>query len=380
MGMSEFARARDRLLAVADAPGSGDVCDAIVRAFHEIARFSGAAVMTTDPQTHLPSGGTVEGFAPEDCGPFWDNELADPDFNKFTELARRVDPVATLLDAVDGDLARSPRYVKLYSGLGAADELRVAFVAGSSCLAVGVFVRAEADGPFTAGELADVRRLLPVATRVVRQTFGTIQHETTTQPPVVVLLDADDRVTAMTAGGQQLLDDLRVNGVDGDLPGVVQVAARKARRRRAATNLTTRLRGRSGRWLRLHVSPVEGDADVVAVTVETARPDDLVRILLDSYGLTPRETEIVLQLCRGLSSKEIAADLSISTHTVRDHLKVIYTKADVTSRGELVASLFSNHILDRMHAGVSHLAAADVGHGAVAALSGSSAAATSARV
>jgi len=32
---------------------------------------------------------------------------------------------------------------------------------------------------------------------------------------------------------------------------------------------------------------------------------------------------------------------------VRDHLKVIFDKTNVNSRGELVARLFTDHILDR---------------------------------
>jgi DNA-binding CsgD family transcriptional regulator len=100
---------------------------------------------------------------------------------------------------------------------------------------------------------------------------------------------------------------------------------------------------------------MQDDAGTVAVTVEAARPGDLVHILLESYELTPRETDIALLLCRGLSTKEIAAELLISTHTVRDHVKAVYDKADVSSRGELVATLFSTHVLEPMHAAISHL-------------------------
>lgn len=92
--------------------------------------------------------------------------------------------------------------------------------------------------------------------------------------------------------------------------------------------------------------------------METAGPDDLAGVLLDSCGLTARETEIVLRLCRGLTSKEIAGELIISHHTVRDHVKSIYDKAGVSSRGELVAKLFSNHVLERFHRTVAHVASA----------------------
>ena len=93
----------------------------------------------------------------------------------------------------------------------------------------------------------------------------------------------------------------------------------------------------------------------VAIVVETARPDDIVTILLESYGLTERETDVVLLLARGLSLKEIALELCLSVHTVRDHVKSIYGKAGVSSKGALVAALFSNHVLDHFHAAVEHI-------------------------
>lgn len=173
--------------------------------------------------------------------------------------------------------------------------------------------------------------------------------------PAVILLDGDGTLSAMTEGGRQVLDDLR-SDVDDEFPEIIRVAATRARWSRTTTHLTTRVRGRSGQWLRVHVSPIQGDVGSVAVTIELARPDDLARILLESYGLTPRETEIALLLARGFSAKEIAAELAISHHTVRDHVKAVYDKAGVSNRGELVANLFANHVLDRFHESVTHLA------------------------
>jgi DNA-binding NarL/FixJ family response regulator len=71
-----------------------------------------------------------------------------------------------------------------------------------------------------------------------------------------------------------------------------------------------------------------------------------------SVVLTEREVEIVLLLARGLGTKDIAAELSLSAHTVRDHVKTIFDKAGVNSRGELVARVFSEHLLDGFHAAV----------------------------
>lgn len=53
--------------------------------------------------------------------------------------------------------------------------------------------------------------------------------------------------------------------------------------------------------------------------------------------LTPREEEILTLLSRGFVSKEIATKLGVSYETVRDHLRHIYEKLHVHSRGEAVA-------------------------------------------
>lgn len=114
MGVRETEKARDLLLA-ADRPDASinDVCAAALDALHQIVQFDWAALMTTDHETLLPTGGMVEGFHPDTCAPFWDTELLDPDFIKFRELASSTNPIATLHHATDGDLERSPRYSKL---------------------------------------------------------------------------------------------------------------------------------------------------------------------------------------------------------------------------------------------------------------------------
>jgi DNA-binding CsgD family transcriptional regulator len=58
----------------------------------------------------------------------------------------------------------------------------------------------------------------------------------------------------------------------------------------------------------------------------TARPASGVN------GLSPREMEVLALLTRGRSNAEIAAELVLSTHTVRRHVSNILTKLDVPSR------------------------------------------------
>lgn len=51
--------------------------------------------------------------------------------------------------------------------------------------------------------------------------------------------------------------------------------------------------------------------------------------LMDKRNLTPRESEIVLLVCEGLSDKAIARVLAISIKTLGSHLEHIYAKLQV---------------------------------------------------
>ena len=54
------------------------------------------------------------------------------------------------------------------------------------------------------------------------------------------------------------------------------------------------------------------------------------------YEISPRETEIILELCQGRANREIADKLFITLQTVKDHLYRIFIKTGVKSRVQLV--------------------------------------------
>ncbi|MFF1614024.1 LuxR C-terminal-related transcriptional regulator [Amycolatopsis sp. NPDC058278] len=116
------------------------------------------------------------------------------------------------------------------------------------------------------------------------------------------------------------------------------VVTRAARRRRA------RVRDAHGGWIVLHagrlVAGAEDDGETV-VTVDRASGAELLGVLLAAYGLTARERDVCREVLAGLSTADIAARLAISTHTVQDHLKSVFGKVGVRSRGELTAKLMS---------------------------------------
>jgi DNA-binding NarL/FixJ family response regulator len=96
----------------------------------------------------------------------------------------------------------------------------------------------------------------------------------------------------------------------------------------------------------------EDAQEILAAEVTDGRLDgDAVRAVLDAAGhrvrrqsghacgLSSREVEVLVLLARGMTKKQIAAELTISAKTVSAHVEHIYAKLGVNSRGG--AALFA---------------------------------------
>jgi DNA-binding NarL/FixJ family response regulator len=53
------------------------------------------------------------------------------------------------------------------------------------------------------------------------------------------------------------------------------------------------------------------------------------------YQVSPRQREIAERVAQGASAAEVAAELNLSSHTVRQHLKAVYQALHVASGVEL---------------------------------------------
>ena len=78
---------------------------------------------------------------------------------------------------------------------------------------------------------------------------------------------------------------------------------------------------------------------VVMIERETSPLVDLER-WGDEFQLTNRERQAVGLLVKGLTSKQIAARMSISPNTVKSFLKLVMIKVGATNRTGIVAKLF----------------------------------------
>ena len=64
-----------------------------------------------------------------------------------------------------------------------------------------------------------------------------------------------------------------------------------------------------------------------------------------TFGLTPRELEIVAAIVAGYTNKDVAQKFAISEDTVKRHLTNIYDKLGISNRLELALFARRNHLV-----------------------------------
>jgi len=132
----------------------------------------------------------------------------------------------------------------------------------------------------------------------------------------------DDALT-LHAGAGRPFDTARTQLLYGEL----------LRRRRRRADARVHLRAAHESFERLGVLPWAELADnELRATGETARKRDPGTL----GQLTPQELQIVRIVCEGATNREVAAQLFLSPRTVDYHLRKVFAKLDVTSRGELI--------------------------------------------
>jgi DNA-binding NarL/FixJ family response regulator len=88
----------------------------------------------------------------------------------------------------------------------------------------------------------------------------------------------------------------------------------------------------------LHAGGAPMTSQIARRVLSSFHPPSSAR-LTESESLTKREEEILNMLAAGLRYKAIAEKLFVAPATVRTHIHSIYTKLQVTSRGEAVAKM-----------------------------------------
>ena len=312
-----------------------------VTAVQRVVPWTGACVGTHDPATVILTSGRKYG-ALADINThddlFAQIEYSGEEPSSFRALAQSPPGAVSMHTLTEGDVRRSERMDRLLCPIyGFSDELRVLLQDGAGVWGSLALMRESSDSVFTP---ADVDYMASLAEAFARGIRSGIMARLVDSPvvdvseagPAVVMFDANDDVVRMSLGAEERLADLNTafNRTDpvGIVLGLVQ-AARAVAREKGAKLPRARARTASGTWLVLHSSPLAGrDGTVgdVVVTIEEARPAEILELVAAAFGLTAREREVTRMVLRGIETKAIAAAMHVSAYTVQDHLKAVFDK------------------------------------------------------
>jgi DNA-binding CsgD family transcriptional regulator len=311
--------------------------------------FDGVFVATMDPATLMPTGTVAAENVPPPATHLRlkEIEFGGEDFNALPSLALSERHAASLSQATGAILDRSERHREIMGPHGFGDELCAVLVDEHATWGAVSLLRGADREPFSAAHTAQLEAVtahlaegLRRAVLLERAAPGTPGDE---DAAGVVVLAPDGATVSTDEVAASWIEEL---GDTGSVPRVVSAVAIQARTVMAGSVpdgriARARVRAASGRWLVVRAS-VLGDhpGAPVAVMIEPARPHDLAPLIADAYGLTEREREVTQLVARGLQTNAIAARMHLSSWTVQDHLKAIFDKVGVVTRGELVARVF----------------------------------------
>jgi DNA-binding CsgD family transcriptional regulator len=316
---------------------------------------------TKDPASGFITHGMAEELGGGD-DIFWSLERLY--FDHHESVRRMMDihqSVALLSETTGGDLERSTRYVEYLRPLGLAHEMRGAFTSGGYLWGSMDLIRESGSPDFKPREADLLRRIAPHLGNGLKMAALRMQapvEEGGADVPGVLTLDYRGRVVQHTPAAERWLRDLEDlapewrewEGLPRALHTVFLLLRRALspeRDRDKQSIPSLRARARSGRWLTLYGSLTEATPERRAETViiiEPTKPEELLPFSMTAYGLSPREEEIVKFVVRGLSTARISRTLFISEHTVQNHLRSVFEKVGVRSRGELVKRLFFDNL------------------------------------
>jgi DNA-binding CsgD family transcriptional regulator len=319
--------------------------------------FDGCCWHTVDPGTVLFTGSVNHEVG---CSGSWlaEHEYVVQDVNKWSFLARSGRLAGATSLATHGDLSRSARH-QSYEALGWGDDLRGSFVVdGAYWGAVGL-LRKSGTPWYTEHDV----RLLAALSAVMADGFRkallvklNAAADKADIGPGVVVFDANGQVESMSPAAKRWIAEMVELPTPSD-PGdskVVQSVAARARMAAKDLPARARVRTRSGSWLLLYGTPLSGGPDGrTAVIIQPATAAEVAPLVALAYGLSERERQVT-QLCmQGLPTKEMARALGLSAYTVQDHLKSVFAKTGVGTRGELVGQIFLEHYVPRWEDGAT---------------------------
>jgi hypothetical protein len=314
----------------------------------------GWGVFTLDPATLLATRSIADTTLDGDARRrLFEIEFGAEDVAKFSTLSRELTPVGLLSEATQREPAKSARYRDVLSPHGYEHELRAALRSGKHTWgALSLWRRAPA-GDFVAEDEAFVRELADAFGDAIRATLRAAHAGSDLKTGrVILLLDEKQRIVAASPDAASWLAELVGDGPqDPVLPHTVRSTVNGARRgaeRGGQTSAHVRVRGTSGRWLAVHAA-VLGDGKAV-VTIDDGRPIAIAPSILDAYGFSTAEGDVLRDVLHGYEDAHVAARLGLTLDAVERDIAAILAKAKVATRVELPQKLFFEHYFARLEA------------------------------
>jgi DNA-binding CsgD family transcriptional regulator len=344
-------RARSELARLAAAHRDNDAfrweAAAILR---QVIGFDGWCWMLTDPWTGLPSRDVgenvivdqaIRGFVrrhPDAWGGPWDPSRQQP---------------VTVTSAVTGrDFARDLAWRETFGPAGVGDHLSALLIADGTCWAR-LHIHRDSSGEFFSADDAEfVAGVAPMLAARIRDGLrarplddDAASCDDPAPEPGTIIVDEELFLVAATQAAWDWIDRLglsRPNDAE-PLPGFIYAAAIRVAVARTPEAepppVRVRLQTADGHWVVVRAAALIGAVGGYVITLEAARSEDLIPLLMRAWSLTAREREVAGLVIDGLSSEDIARALFISVHTVRDHVKAIFAKIGISRRQDLVGAL-----------------------------------------
>jgi DNA-binding CsgD family transcriptional regulator len=325
----------------ASPPEAAELVREVAERLRRVVPYDTGAWMTTDPETTVPTGMFGVNTTVDLGRAMRDDEVSGT--ASFGQMLRTGRTVTTLARETAGDFEQSTRYRQISKPYGLRDEMRLIARSGAETWAIACLNRADDAPDFTADEVEYVEQIAELLGRGVRNSLVRTPAEPEPLDALgMLVLRADDTIEASTGQAMRWLERLPVD--KERLPTAISMVSLMARANAAgapgARPAQARLLLPGGGWLLVHADVLDGDEPGrTAVVLEPADRAQLLPLLFALHGLTARERQVAELLVAGRSTDEIAAELFISRHTLRDHVKAIFAKVGVSSRPELTAAL-----------------------------------------
>ena len=309
-----------------------------------------AAWASMDPATHLFTSCDIIsdfGEAPHEISAereLFAYEFADVDPLTYTKIIRSGRNVARLRAQVDDPMTVG-RYRSVLAPGGAHDEMRVVLSDPTGVWGTVTLYRAEWWEPFGREAERTMSALAPALAAVFRHAFLIAGVAWGDRPPGALTLSKTGVLEATSEPAERWLDTVRPEDLKALFATLIGGLEHDPLVRATVT-------GAEGP-ITFHSFLRKGDADLVDVVVEQPRPAELAEIIMAAHGLTPREAEVTRCVMQGMTTRLIANTLSISEYTVQDHLKAVFGKFSVVTRGELLHEVYSTYYAPQRELGAT---------------------------